>query len=274
MLARQNMIRIIIGGLLLSGWLVTHADTRDKPIISIIIDDLGYQYKLGQRAVRLNGHITCSFLPNAPYARRLAEQAHRQQKEVMLHLPMEAETENHLGPGALTQCMSEKDFKSLVHSNLATIPHVRGFNNHMGSRLTKSTRLMGWLMQAAMFRDDLYFVDSRTTTESVAQLEAERRQVAATRRDVFLDYERSAGIVGEQLTDLVRHAKRHGTALGIGHPYPETLAALEAWLPTLHQQGIKLVPVSELIRIRQQRRIALWQMSSSRSPRVVKNLKQ
>lgn len=274
MLARQNMIRIIIGGLLLSGWLVTHADTRDKPIISIIIDDLGYQYKLGQRAVRLNGNITCSFLPNAPYARRLAEQAHRQQKEVMLHLPMEAETENHLGPGALTQCMSEKDFKSLVHSNLATIPHVRGFNNHMGSRLTKSTRLMGWLMQAAMFRDDLYFVDSRTTTESVAQLEAERRQVAATRRDVFLDYERSAGIVAEQLTDLVRHAKRHGTALAIGHPYPETLAALEAWLPTLEQQGIKLVPVSELILIRQQRRIAPWQMSSSHSPRVAKNSKQ
>lgn len=274
MLARQNMLRIVIGGLLLSGWLVSHADTQASPSISIIIDDLGYQYKLGQRAVSLNGNITYSFLPNAPYARRLAEQAHRQRKEIMLHLPMEAETKNYLGPGALTQCMSEKGFKSLVHSNLAAIPHARGFNNHMGSRLTKSPRLMTWLMQAAMFRDDLYFVDSRTTTESVAQQEAERRQIAATRRDVFLDYERRADIVAEQLKDLARYAKRHGTALAIGHPYPETLAVLEAWLPTLKQQGIKLVPVSELIRIRQQRRIASWQMSSFRSPRVAKNSKR
>ena len=274
MLARHNMFRIFIGGLFLSGWMASHADTRATPIISIIIDDLGYQYKLGQRAVKLNGNITCSFLPNAPYARRLAEQAHRQQKEVMLHLPMEAETENQLGSGALTQCMSEKDFKTLVHSNLATIPHVRGFNNHMGSRLTKSPRLMAWLMQAAMFRDDLYFVDSRTTTESVAQREAERRQIAATRRDVFLDYERSADIVAEQLKDLVRQAKRHGTALAIGHPYPETLATLEAWLPTLKQQGIKLVPVSELIHVRQQRRIAPWQLSSYHSPKVAKNSKR
>ncbi len=274
MQARQNLIRIFIGGLLLSGWLGSQADTPITPTISIIIDDLGYQYKLGRRAVRLNGNITCAFLPGAPYAQGLAEQAHQQQKEVMLHLPMEAETENHMGPGALRQCMSEKDFKSLVHSNLATIPHVRGFNNHMGSRLTKSPRLMGWLMQAAMFRDDLYFVDSRTTTESVAQQEAERRRIAATRRDIFLDYDRSAGIVAEQLVELVRHAKRQGTALAIGHPYPETLAALEAWLPTLEQQGIKLVPVSELISIRQQRRIAPWQMSSSRSPRVAKNSKQ
>lgn len=267
------MMRIMLGGLLLSGWLTSYADAQAKPIISIIIDDLGYQYKVGQRAVKLNGNITCAFLPNAPYARRLAEQAHRQQKEVMLHLPMEAEAGNQLGSGALTQCMSEKDFKSLVHSNLAAVPHVRGFNNHMGSRLTKSPRLMGWLMQAAMFRDDLYFVDSRTTMQSVAQHEAERRRIATTRRDVFLDYERNADVVAEQLANLVRHARRHGTALAIGHPYPETLTTLETWLPTLQQQGIELVPVSELIRIRQQRRIASWQMSSSRLPKVAKNSK-
>jgi len=268
------MLRTLIGGLLLTGWLVSQADTLSSPMISIIIDDLGYKYKAGQRAVRLNGNFTYAFLPNTPYARRLAEQAHQQQKEIMLHLPMEAEAENRLGSGALTQCMSEKEFKNLVHSNLAAIPHVRGFNNHMGSRLTKSSRLMGWLMQAAMFRDDLYFVDSRTTSESVAQYEAIQRQIATTRRDVFLDYERSPDTVAAQLNDLVRNAKRYGTALAIGHPYPETLATLEAWLPTLKQQGIKLVPVSELIRAQQQRRIESWQMSSYHSPRVAKNSKQ
>ena len=258
----------------MAGWLVSQADTLYQPMISIIIDDMGYKYKAGQRAVSLNGNITYAFLPNAPYAQRLAKQAHQQQKEIMLHLPMESEANNRLGDGALTQCMTEKEFKNLVHRNLATIPHVRGFNNHMGSRLTKSPRLMEWLMQAAMFRDDLYFVDSRTTTESVAQYEADRRQIAATRRDVFLDYERSIDTVAKQLDELVETANRYGTALAIGHPYPETLAALEAWLPTLEQQGIKLVPVSELIRAQYQRRITSWQMSSFHSPRAVKNSKQ
>lgn len=273
MRTRQNILRTLIGGLLLTGWLASQADTIYTPMVSIIIDDMGYKYRAGQRAVNLNGNITYAFLPNAPYAQRLAKQAHQQQKEIMLHLPMESEANNRLGAGALTQCMSEKEFKHLVHSNLAAIPHVRGFNNHMGSRLTKSSRLMGWLMQAAMFRDDLYFVDSRTTTESVAQYEADLRQIAATRRDVFLDYERSTDTVAEQLDELVRTAKRYGTALGIGHPYPETLATLEAWLPTLEQHGIKLVPVSELIRAQYQRRITSWQMSSYHSPRAVKNSK-
>jgi len=258
---------------LLPGLAVQAGAQEVSPVISIIIDDLGYQYKAGLRALRLNGNITYAFLPQAPFTRQLAERAHRQQKEIMLHLPMESENENRLGPGALTQCMSETEFKNRVRTSIAAVPHVRGFNNHMGSHLTKSPRLMSWLMQAMMFRDDLYFVDSRTTLETVAQQEAERRDIAATRRDIFLDYERDASIVAEQLTALVRHARRHGTALAIGHPYSETLAALEAWLPSLQQQGIELVPVSKLIHLRQQGRITPWLLSSFPSPRVVKNSK-
>lgn len=274
MSAPHKVLRIVLTGLFLLPGLTLQAEPQEvKPVISIIIDDLGYQYQAGLRALTLNGNLTYAFLPQAPFTRKLAERAHRQQKEIMLHLPMESESQNRLGPGALTQCMSEKEFKNQVRSNLAAVPHVRGFNNHMGSYLTKSPRLMSWLMQVMMFRDDLYFVDSRTTTETVAQYEAERRQIAATRRDIFLDYERDANVVSQQLEELVRHARRHGTALAIGHPYSETLTTLEAWLPSLQQQGIELVPVSRLIQIRQQGGIAPWQLSSFHSPRVVKNSK-
>ena len=274
MVAPRKVLWIVLAGLFLLTGLSAQAGPQDvNPVISIIIDDLGYQHKAGLRALRLNGDITYAFLPQAPFTRQLAEQAHRQQKEIMLHLPMESEAENRLGPGALTQCMSEMEFKNRVRTSLAAVPHVRGFNNHMGSYLTRSPRLMSWLMQAMMFRDDLYFVDSRTTTETVAQQEAERRQIAATRRDIFLDYERDANIVVEQLAELVRHARRHGTALAIGHPYSETLSTLEAWLPSLQEQGIDLVPVSKLIHLRQQGRIATWRLSSFRSPRVAKNSK-
>jgi len=235
------------------------------PVIGIIIDDLGYKLKAGQRAVALTGNITYAFLPHAPFAARLAERAYRHGKEIMLHLPMQAEAGNNLGPSALTAAQSEQRFKHTLHSALSAIPHVRGFNNHMGSYLTKNTRRMRWLMEAAMFHNNIYFVDSRTTAESVAQKEAKRLGIDNTKRDVFLDYEQNEAIIQQQLQLLIKRAKRKGSALAIGHPYPETLAALEAWLPTLAKEGVHLVQVSELIRLRQNyRRSRLWQVSSSR----------
>lgn len=273
--ALLTLFRLVVAGLCVLPAVATSAEvTATKPTISIIIDDLGYQYRAGLRALRLNGAVTYAFLPRAPYSRRLAQRAHTLQKEVMLHLPMESESENKLGPGALTQCMTEIEFKNQVRTSLAAVPYVRGFNNHMGSHLTKNPRLMGWLMQAMMFRDDLYFVDSRTTLETVAQQEAERRHIATTRRDIFLDYERDATVVADQLAQLLQHARRYGSAVAIGHPYPETLAALEAWLPNLQQFGIDLVPVSKLIQLNQQSRMTPWQLSSYHSPRAAKNSKQ
>ncbi len=255
---------LLIGALLGSLLLWAGAGVAGEAVISIILDDMGYRLKDGQRAVNLPGNLTYAFLPQSPYATRLAEQAHQNSKEVMLHLPMQADAGNKLGPGGLTDDMSEQKFKQTLHSTLASIPHVKGFNNHMGSHLTRNTLQMRWLMEAAMFHADMYFVDSRTTAQSVAQDEAIRIGIENTRRDIFLDYQQKSEIVEQQLQQLIKRAKRRGTALAIGHPYPETLAVLESWLPRLRAMGIRLVHVSELIAIRQKQGDPLWRMSSSR----------
>ncbi|TDY03809.1 divergent polysaccharide deacetylase family protein [Thiohalophilus thiocyanatoxydans] len=244
-----------------------------QPSISIIIDDLGNQQRHGLRAIALPGQLTYAILPHRPFTRLLADHAHRQNKEVMIHIPMEAETGTALGPGALLQEMDELQFKTAVRDNFDAVPHAVGFNNHMGSRLTASASRMRWLMQAAMFRDDLYFIDSRTTHHSVAREQAGQRKIRSASRDIFLDYRDDAQVVAEQLTKLVEQARRDGTALAIGHPYPATLSVLEQWLPELAQQGVRLVPVSELITIRQQRRESAWPMYSSHSPRAAKSSK-
>ncbi|MFP3874420.1 MAG: divergent polysaccharide deacetylase family protein [Thiohalophilus sp.] len=251
------------------------AQTADKPqpVISIIIDDLGNQRRQGLRAVSLPGQLTYAILPHSPFTRLLANRAHRQNKEIMVHIPMEAENGKALGPGALLYDMKERHFKTAVRYNFDAVPHAIGFNNHMGSRLTASTSRMRWLMQAAMFRDDLYFIDSRTTPHSVALEQADQRKIRSTSRDIFLDYRDDEQVVAEQLTKLIEQARRNGTALAIGHPYPATLSVLEQWLPELARQGVRLVPVSRLIAIRQQRRESAWPMYSSRSPRAVKNSK-
>lgn len=248
--------------------------TDNTVVVSIIIDDLGNHLDAGQRAVNLPGALTYAFLPYLRYSRQLARQVYLQRKEVMLHLPMESETGNKLGPGGLTADMQENEFKNTMRRSINAIPYVRGFNNHMGSRITKDSKLMRWIMQMAMFRDDLYFVDSRTTSESVAMQEAHRYNISGTQRDIFLDYEKNnPAIVEEQLELLVKKARKNGTALAIGHPYQQTLNVLEKWLPKLKQMGIELVPVSQLIAIRKLRSERTWQLSSSPLPKVVKNSK-
>ena len=149
------------------------------------------------------------------------------------------------------------------------VPYVKGFNNHMGSLLTRSDMLMASVMKASA-KQDLYFVDSRTTSDSVAVKHALNNGIYGVSRDIFLDHIKEQEFIQTQLEKLVKRAKKKGTAIAIGHPYKLTLQILEQWLPQAEKLGVQLVPVSELIQIREQRRLA-WQASSSRSPRAVKN---
>ena len=241
----------------------TSPDLLTQPVVSIIIDDMGYQLKTGKKAVSLPGAFTYSFLPHSPYANELATLANNNQKEVMLHLPMESEGGKALGPGGLTECMTAQKFQDVLNSNLKSVPFVKGFNNHMGSLLTKSALWMSKVMNEAGKHKDLYFVDSKTTSDSVAYKVAKQYGVSAVQRNIFLDHDMSDKMITRQLNKLVKRAKSKGSALAIGHPKTLTLAVLKQWLPKLDEEGIRLVPVSELINIRNQRRLALWQKSSS-----------
>ncbi|MCK5723695.1 MAG: divergent polysaccharide deacetylase family protein [Gammaproteobacteria bacterium] len=230
----------------------------NQPAISIIIDDMGYRLKAGSRAVNLSGAITYSFLPHAPYARQLSQFAHEQNKEVMLHLPMEAESGKKLGPGGLTENMTTSNFIEVLESSINSIPYVSGFNNHMGSLLTKNELWMTRLMRQVAADKKLFFVDSKTTSNSIAFKVARAEGLLSIRRDIFIDHENSKKFIQKQLEKLIKKAQQKGTALAIAHPKNTTLAVLEEWLPELEKRGIKLVSVSELIKLQQQRRLALW----------------
>ena len=228
-----------------------------KPAISIIIDDVGYQLKSGLRAVNLQGDLTLSFLPHTPYAASLSKLAHANNKEIMLHLPMESEAGLNLGPGGLTAVMSEKEFSHVIESSIRAIPHARGFNNHMGSLLTKSQFWMQRLMHKVARENDLFFVDSKTTSQSVAFHAARAEGLKSIPRDIFIDHKPSSKFINGQLQKLILIAEQNGTALAIAHPKKLTLSILEKWLPELKARGIQLVSVSKLISLRQQQKLAL-----------------
>ncbi|MES9992527.1 MAG: divergent polysaccharide deacetylase family protein [Candidatus Thiodiazotropha sp.] len=237
--------------------------------IALIIDDLGNQLVAGQRALALPGPITYAFLPQTPFAWQLASRAHELNKEVMLHQPMESDNGNRLGNGALTLNMSKDHFTRTLKRNLASIPYVAGVNNHMGSLLTRDPTAMRWLM-SELRANGLYFIDSRTTDATVAEQIANRTLVSASRRHVFLDNQPQASKIREQLAKLIIKAREQGSAIGIAHPYPQTLALLHQELPRLRQQGVELVTVSELVNSGRPQ----WHAYSSPLPKDAKSSKQ
>lgn len=227
-----------------------HGAIADTPMVAIIIDDMGYRHTDGLRALALPGAVTYSVLPHTPFARAMADAAHARHKEVLLHLPLEPVEQEHrrLEPGTLMADMTREQMVAALEDAIAAVPHIRGINNHMGSYFTARTQPISYLMSHIMHRhEELFFIDSRTVPQSVVTVVAGEHGVATTSRDVFLDNSADPDQIGRQFDTLLRQAMRRGTALAIGHPWPQTLAVLEQRLATLDALGIRLVRVSELL---------------------------
>lgn len=213
--------------------------------IAIIIDDLGYHPHWSRQSARLPGQVTLAVIPYSPYAARVAVWASQASKELMLHVPMQPHSSVAWVDG-LTSAMEETQLRTRLNDMLDSVPNVRGVNNHMGSALTENRTAMAWVMEE-LGKRRLYFVDSRTSVKTQAEAAARRQMLPNTRRDVFLDNSRKTADITEQFEKLVQLAEQRGSAIAIGHPYPETISFLQEALPTLRARGIELVPVSELV---------------------------
>jgi polysaccharide deacetylase 2 family uncharacterized protein YibQ len=266
------LLLLAIGLLPLSGHADERQDVDNSPRISIIIDDMGNRLREGGDAIALPGKLTYAILPHTAYSKRLATAAHEAGKEVILHQPMEALTGNHLlGEGGITIDMTQRDIERTLRRNLASVPYSVGINNHMGSLMTLHPGNMAWLMSVLKRRGDLYFVDSKTTADSIAAQVAEEYAIPNAERNIFLDHEINPQAIREQFARLIRQAKLTGSAIGIGHPYPETIAMLKEMLPELQSEGVKLIPVSEMIQFREIWSPIVWQASLSPSRPDSKN---
>ncbi|MDH4049733.1 MAG: divergent polysaccharide deacetylase family protein [Gammaproteobacteria bacterium] len=221
------------------------------PKIAIIIDDLGYEMTAGRRVVNLPGPITCAVLPSTPRARDLAHAAHAAGKEVLLHLPLQSESDKgEKEPGLIVLDTTREEFATSFAASFESVPFAIGVNSHRGSLLTRHPGHMQWLMDEIAARGKLLFVDSYTTHRSVALRLAREKGVPAVRRDVFLDSNRDEQSVRREFDRLKRLARSRGLAIGIGHPYPETLALLEKELPRLTDEGFELISVSEYVALK------------------------
>jgi len=215
--------------------------------VAIIIDDMGHDLAVFHKLSNLRAPLTLSVLPALPRSREAALQAVHSGFQVMVHLPMEPMRypDGAPRPDVIKVGMTREEVARYFDSALADVPGAVGLNNHMGSRATRSRALMrDVLSQAKVF--GLFFIDSRTSSKSVAYEAARELEVPAGFRGIFLDSERSLDLIRRQFRRLMAKARREGTAIGIGHPYPETLTAVREAVPEMRAQGIALVYASQL----------------------------
>jgi len=219
------------------------------PQLAIIIDDLGENLSLAKKFFALEIPLTFSILPGQTHSQVIEELAHNHNYEVMLHLPMEPKDRLNHNPGKGAVCvnMEENQILALIQNHLHKFRYIKGVNNHMGSRATENEATMRAVFNA-LKPTGLYFVDSRTSSQSKAYNIAKEMGIPAGKNLLFIDNETDVNYAKKYIDQGIQLAKRKGDAIIIGHPRETTLEALKEMIPELKEQGISLVFVSALVK--------------------------
>ena len=227
------------------------APSAGRPMIAIVLDDLGLNRRNARQAIALPGPLTLSFMTYAEGLAEMTAAASEAGHELMLHVPMQPLSPTiDPGPNVLVDGLPAAEMTQRLVWGLDRFEGYVGINNHMGSRLTASPEAMALVMGELKARG-LMFLDSLTSRNSVAGQLAARAGVPYAERDVFLDNEPHNRLAIErQLTLLEQVARERGYAVGIGHPHSVTMAALEAWIPEMQARGFALVPITAVVRHR------------------------
>lgn len=223
-----------------------------SPVIAICIDDLGPDPASTLKAMALPKDVTLAFLPFATATPTLAADAEREGHEVLAHVPMEAISATN--PGPMTLKVGAPDIAEKLTWSLARVPGLSGINNHEGSRFSTDVASLTPVAETLAARH-LFFFDSRTIAGSQIVAVAHKFGVESAGRDVFLDNVVTDEAIRTQLDQLAAKARKSGVAIAIGHPHSATLRVLAAWLAG--NRDLRLVPVSEAIRLRTERNTLL-----------------
>jgi polysaccharide deacetylase 2 family uncharacterized protein YibQ len=217
------------------------------PKVAFIIDDIGYDTSLARSFLNLKIPVCLSILPYAPYSMKIAVETVNKGGELLLHLPMEPKNYPEMDPGkgALMVNMDRETIQGMVKEQIEKFPGLKGVNHHMGSLFSENYIKMKDVLDEVK-KYDLYYVDSRTTDRTVAYKVAKELGVPAAEKKWFIDNDLSEKALKYQMDRLLGVARYSGSAIGIGHPHPETLKILKKYTENLNE-NYEVVPVSELV---------------------------
>ena len=212
----------------------------------IVIDDIGYRAKEDAAIYAMPKQIAVAIIPVAPHAAQRNQQAQQQGRDVLIHMPMQPQQKIKIEQGGLTLGMAQDQVLRRVEQSKSIVSAAIGLNNHMGSAATTNTELMTYLMNG-LRQHNLFFLDSKTAGNSVAMKIAKSQGISALERHIFLDKSDELADVQRQFQLAIQYARKHGTAIVIGHPRKNTIAVLQAGLANL-PSDIQLVSIGSLWR--------------------------
>jgi polysaccharide deacetylase 2 family uncharacterized protein YibQ len=220
------------------------ADARAKMVI--VIDDLGENMAHINFLLSLDYPVTFAFWPHGSHTREGAEAAHGAGGEILIHYPMEPLGYPRVfpGPHALLSSTPPGKITALVEAGIAAVPHAVGLNNHMGSRFTQNRDGIAAVI-LTLKKHKLFILDSLTHKNSIFADLGRRLGITTFSRDVFLDDVPRRDAILAELRQAERIALRTGRSIAIGHPLPETLAALKEWQFS-RNTAVRLVRLQDL----------------------------
>jgi len=142
--------------------------------------------------------------------------------------------------------MDNETIERRLNNALKEIPTAIGMNNHQGSKASADQNVMSNIAKV-MKEKSLFFLDSRTTVETIGETTMEVFGVPTARRNVFLDNEDDEQKIERQLMKLVKRSEELGAAIGIGHVKPKTLNVLSDQIPKLMKKGYRFEFVSKML---------------------------
>ena len=226
-------------------------DTTSKKTATIVlvIDDFGYRNdSVSDGFLDLNIPITCAIIPGHLQSRKFAQKAFAAGKEVIIHMPMESSLNT---PGEdeykIKSGMTSEEVEWRIREVLKEMPEAIGMNNHQGSKATTNGKVMS-VLGSVLKANNKFFIDSRTTSKTVAEEIMRSIGVPTIRRHVFLDNDDSKDKISERIDELARLAQKQGIAVAIGHAKPNTLKAIKDALPKLLADGYQFEFASNVVK--------------------------
>ncbi len=223
-------------------------ESGGRPAIAIVIDDVGLNVTRTRQVVSLPAPVTLAFLTYAEHLSQQTAEARAAGHELLVHFPMEPlDPAVDPGPNALLTGLDEAEIAKRLRWGLSRFDGYVGINNHMGSRFTTAEAQMSVVLSELKARG-LLFLDSATSPASVGARMSRELDVPHAVRDVFLDNSKDREAIRSSLALLEERARRYGQAIGIGHPYEETIEEIRRWVNGVRDRGFVLVPLTALIR--------------------------
>ncbi len=225
-----------------------------EPVIAVVIDDMGIAKKRTADIISLSAPLTAAFLSYGTDLDAQVAAAKEAGMEIMLHAPMEPYSKADVAPDVLSTQMSPEEVQKRLKDMLSKFQGIKGINNHMGSKFTEDKERMQAVMEV-LREEGLFFLDSKTTAKSVGKETAQEQGVSYASRNVFIDNENKVEYIQKQLGIAEKIARRNGYAIAIGHPKSGTYEALKQWLKSLPEKKIKILPLSEIVKVLHQSHI-------------------